>query len=137
MPGQCRQVREFAFNGREKSQPHPFGMIVFVISCGRPVSVVPARPLPRHSRFQRLPGQFRRRPRRATMMFLDCPAYLDARGARRCGLPAEVTDVFTLGSTDGPLDCARISCPAGHWFSAPVEFLLLTAPDASPLRHLR
>jgi hypothetical protein len=29
----------------------------------------------------------------ATMMFLDCPAYLDQNGAARCGLPAEVMSV--------------------------------------------
>ena len=27
--------------------------------------------------------------------FLDCPAYLDGRGARRCGLPAEVQERYT------------------------------------------
>ena len=31
----------------------------------------------------------------ATMMFLDCPAYLDQDGAVRCGLPAEVRCRFT------------------------------------------
>ena len=39
------------------------------------------------------------------MMFVDCPAYLDQDGAARCGLPAEVR------------------CPAGHWFTGPIEFL--------------
>jgi hypothetical protein len=36
------------------------------------------------------------------MMFLDCPAYLDQDGAARCGLPAEVSRWFTMGSTGGP-----------------------------------
>jgi hypothetical protein len=40
----------------------------------------------------------------ATMMFLDCPAYLDQSGAARCGLPAEVRSRFTMRSTDGPLE---------------------------------
>jgi hypothetical protein len=62
------------------------------------------------------------------MIFLDCPAYLDRDGTRRCGLPAEVEDQYTMSSTDGPVDCARISCPAGHWFNAPVEYLVLPAP---------
>jgi hypothetical protein len=57
------------------------------------------------------------------MMFLNCPAYLDQDGALRCGLPAEVTCRFTMRSTDGPLECARIRCPAGHHFSGPIEFL--------------
>ena len=51
------------------------------------------------------------------MMFLDCPAYLDQDGAARCGLPAEVRCRFTMRSTDGPLECAMIRCPAGHWFN--------------------
>ena len=62
------------------------------------------------------------------MMFFDCPAYLDRDGTRRCGLPAEVEDQYTMASTDGPVDCARISCPAGHWFNAPVECLVPPAP---------
>jgi hypothetical protein len=42
----------------------------------------------------------------ATMMFLDCPAYLDQYGALRCGLPAEVSCRFTMHSTDGPVESA-------------------------------
>jgi hypothetical protein len=51
------------------------------------------------------------------MMFLDCPAYLDEVGAVRCGLPAEMTSLYTLRSTDGLLESAMISCPSGHWFN--------------------
>jgi hypothetical protein len=57
------------------------------------------------------------------MMFLDCPAYLDGDGALRCGLPAEVADRVTLRSTDGPAEILKISCPAGHWFNAPLDSL--------------
>jgi len=57
------------------------------------------------------------------MMFLDCPAYLDEDGARRCGLPAEVRCRFTMHSSDGPLEAAMIRCPFGHWFNGPIEFL--------------
>ena len=57
------------------------------------------------------------------MMFLDCPAYLDQDGAARCGLPAEVTCRFTMRSTDGPIEGARIQCPAGHYFCGAVESL--------------
>lgn len=60
------------------------------------------------------------------LMFLDCPAYLDRDGARRCGLPAEVRCRFIMESTDGPLDSAMIRCPAGHWFNGPIESLTLT-----------
>jgi len=56
-------------------------------------------------------------------MFLDCPAYLDRHGTVRCGLPAEVEDRYTMTSTDGPLESARIRCPDGHMFNGPVESL--------------
>jgi hypothetical protein len=59
----------------------------------------------------------------ADMMFLDCPAYRDRHPAARCGLPAEVEYWYTLGSTDGPLECAKIRCPAGHVFNGPLESL--------------
>jgi hypothetical protein len=60
------------------------------------------------------------------MMFLDCPAYLGG-GAARCGLPAEVETRYTVSSTDGPLESAKIRCPRGHWFNGPIEFL--TVPE--------
>jgi hypothetical protein len=53
--------------------------------------------------------------------FVDCPAYADERGTIRCGLPAEVEDRYTMTSTDGPLDSARIRCPRGHFFNGPIE----------------
>jgi len=59
----------------------------------------------------------------ADVTFLDCPAYLDRRGTARCGLPAEVAYCYALGSTDGPLDSAKIHCPAGHVFNGPLESL--------------
>lgn len=58
------------------------------------------------------------------MMFLDCPAYLPEDGTARCGLPAEPRCRFTMRSTDGPLESAMITCPAGHWFNGPIEFLI-------------
>ena len=57
------------------------------------------------------------------VMFLDCPAYMDKQGTVRCGLPAEVEDRYTVRSSDGPMESARIRCPRGHWFNGPVEFL--------------
>lgn len=62
------------------------------------------------------------------LVFLDCPAYLDAHGARRCGLPAEVQDRYTVTSTDGPLESVRIRCPRGHWFNGPAESMILDKP---------
>jgi hypothetical protein len=64
------------------------------------------------------------------LMFLDCPAYLDAQGAARCGLPAEVEDWYTVRSSDGPLESAKIRCPRGHWFNGPLESLTLVSPQA-------
>ncbi len=63
------------------------------------------------------------------MMFLDCPAYLDQDGAQRCGLPAEVSCRFTMRSTDGPLESAMISCPAGHHFTGAIESLTWDGQD--------
>src|SRR6516165_2641826 len=65
----------------------------------------------------------------ATMMFLDCPAYLDQDGAVRCGLPAEVSCRFTMHSTDGPLESATIRCPAGHYFCGAIESLTWPGKD--------
>jgi hypothetical protein len=56
-------------------------------------------------------------------MFLDCPAYTDRHGAARCGLPAEVEDRYTVSSTEGPQESAKIRCPRGHWFNGPIEAL--------------
>jgi hypothetical protein len=63
--------------------------------------------------------------------FLDCPAYLDRRGAARCGLPAEVEHWYSMTSTDGPLDSAKIRCPAGHVYSGPLESLTFVS-DRQP-----
>jgi hypothetical protein len=64
-----------------------------------------------------------------SVMFVDCPAYMDRSGAARCGLPAVVADRYVMTSTDGPLDSARIRCPRGHWFNGPLESL---ASDLAP-----
>ena len=63
------------------------------------------------------------------MMFLDCPAYLDQDGTARCGLPAEVRCRFTMRSTDGPIECAMIRCPAGHGFNGSIESLTWDGTD--------
>jgi hypothetical protein len=67
------------------------------------------------------------------MMFLDCPAYLDRDGAVRCGLPAEVERQFTMSSSDGPADSAKIRCPAGHWFNGAIESLTWESRDKHDL----
>jgi hypothetical protein len=60
------------------------------------------------------------------VMFMDCPEYMDKHGAVRCGLPAEVESRYTVRSSDGPLESAKIRCPRGHWFNGPVESLTLS-----------
>jgi hypothetical protein len=57
----------------------------------------------------------------SSVVFVDCPAYRDKYGTIRCGLPAEVEDRYTMTSTDGPLESARIRCPRGHFFNGPIE----------------
>ncbi len=57
------------------------------------------------------------------VIFLDCPAYLDEAGAARCGLPAAVEYRYTVESTDGPVESAKIRCPGGHWFNGPLASL--------------
>jgi hypothetical protein len=63
------------------------------------------------------------------VMFLDCPAYMDAHGAARCGLPAEIEHRYSMRSSDGPLDSAKIRCPRGHWFNGPLESLIWASPQ--------
>jgi len=58
-----------------------------------------------------------------SVMFLDCPEYMDRDGAARCGLPAAVEYLYTVKSTDGPLESAKIRCPRGHCFNGPLESL--------------
>jgi len=69
--------------------------------------------------------------------FLDCPAWLDANGASRCGLPAEARSRYTATSTDDPVECARIRCPVGHWFNAPIAFLTLEPVPAGQYEEMR
>jgi hypothetical protein len=66
------------------------------------------------------------------MMFVDCPAYLDARGLARCGLPAEIQDPYLVQSTDGPLESARTKCPRGHCFNGPIQSLTWEKNQAQP-----
>lgn len=39
----------------------------------------------------------------------------------QCPERAEITNSFTLSSTDGPILHLRISCPARHHFTLPAE----------------
>jgi len=44
-------------------------------------------------------------------MFLECLAYMDNLGGARCGLPAEIEHRYSVRSTDGALEGAKIRCP--------------------------
>jgi hypothetical protein len=70
----------------------------------------------------------------SSVMFLDCPAYMDSGGAVRCGLPAVVEGRYTMRSTDGPLESVRIRCPRGHFFNGPLDSMLWDKAPASPGR---
>jgi hypothetical protein len=65
--------------------------------------------------------------------FLDCPEYVGGDRRDRCGLPAEVEAWYTLCSSDGPLQGAKIRCPQGHWFNGPVDSLTVKAGEPDDL----
>lgn len=57
------------------------------------------------------------------MDYVRCP---------QCDLPAEITERFSLASTDGPVNFVKIGCIAGHWYTpalADVELLQVSAQD--------
>ena len=68
------------------------------------------------------------------LTFLDCPAYRDKHGTARCGLPAMVEYRYTIRSTEGMLDGAKIRCPRGHWFLGPVEALVMPGRPKAAVR---
>jgi hypothetical protein len=53
---------------------------------------------------------------------LECPT---------CGLPAEVTDRFTLGGAPGPVEHVKLVCVAGHRCTPPVDRLPATESHAA------
>jgi hypothetical protein len=67
-----------------------------------------------------------------SVMFLDCPEYMDQHGAARCGLPAAVEDRYTMQSTDGLLESVRIRCPRSHYFNGPLESLTWDKAASAP-----
>lgn len=56
---------------------------------------------------------------------VDCPT---------CGLPAEITDRFTLGVAPEPVEHLRVVCARRHWYSLPVDTFRVSAPLAGPAR---
>jgi hypothetical protein len=50
---------------------------------------------------------------------LDCPT---------CGLPAEITDRFTLGGAPEPVEHLKVVCVRRHWCTLPVDMFPAGAP---------
>jgi hypothetical protein len=72
------------------------------------------------------------------IMFLDCPAYRDKGGSARCGRPAAVEYRYAIESADGPIECAKIRCPEGHWFNGSIESMTRAkSPRFAGTRDLR
>jgi hypothetical protein len=44
-------------------------------------------------------------------------------GCPDCGLPAEILDLFSLDSTDGPIEHIVLACIDGHYFRMPADRL--------------
>ena len=70
---------------------------------------------PEHSKL--LPGEL-----------VDCPT---------CGLPAEITDRFTLGGAPGPVEHLKVICVRRHWYTLPLDMFPVSAPVLEPTRTSR
>lgn len=54
-----------------------------------------------------------------------------------CGVPAEVTERFSLSSTGGPVSHAALSCAAGHHFRMAVDRLPAQVQQQLALQQAR
>jgi hypothetical protein len=56
-----------------------------------------------------------------------------------CGVPAEITECFSLASSDGPVAHVAVCCAAGHHFRMAADRLAIQAPKRPlpPARGLR
>jgi len=45
-----------------------------------------------------------------------------------CGLPADITDRFTLGGAPGPVEHVKLICVRRHWYTLPVDTLPVNPP---------
>ena len=50
-----------------------------------------------------------------------------------CHVPAEITDRFSLSSTDGPVAHVAVSCAAGHHFRMPADRLPVRPQPPQPV----
>jgi hypothetical protein len=57
---------------------------------------------------------------------LSCPS---------CGLPATITDRFTLGGAPSPVEHVKLVCVAGHWCTPPIDDLLGTTLERHAVKR--
>jgi hypothetical protein len=55
----------------------------------------------------------------ASGALVDCPT---------CGLPAEITDQFTLGGAPGAIEHVKVVCVRRHWYTLPVDTFPVNPP---------
>ena len=53
-------------------------------------------------------------------LLYDCPS---------CGLPAEITDRFTLNGAPAPVEHVKLVCVQRHWYTLPVDQLVVRPPE--------
>ena len=54
-----------------------------------------------------------------------------------CGLPAEITDRFTLSGAPGPVEHMKLVCVRRHWYTLPVDMLRVNAPVSEQTSNSR
>jgi hypothetical protein len=59
---------------------------------------------------------------------VDCPT---------CGLPAEITDRFTLGGAPEPVEHVKVVCVRRHWYTLPVDRFPVSVPNRPAHERLR
>ena len=59
-------------------------------------------------------------------LLLNCPT---------CGLPAEITDRFILEGVPTPVEHVKLVCVKGHWYTPPVDQLVVAEPGCQPTRR--
>jgi hypothetical protein len=59
---------------------------------------------------------------------LNCPT---------CGLPAEITDRFTLAGAPEPVEHVKLMCVRRHWYTLPADVLSTICPVPEHTSHSR
>jgi hypothetical protein len=54
---------------------------------------------------------------------MHAKSWLNLVSCPECEMPAEVTDLFSLYSTEGPADHVALACVAGHYFRMALDRL--------------